>query len=711
MSNHLASSPEIERRALEALGDAVVAAGADGRISAWTGAASRLTGYSAGEAVGRPLSWLLQGTDEQVLSELPDLGGAERMDAIVTVRRKRSDAFQAAATVTRGGGGTVSLFKPIGPWLDAGEAAGQAYSDWNQRLGSIVRDLMEMAGQDLAALDSTETLAPLLVAQGLRLIPGTECLLSVVPRERLDHFDILAGAGPWAERLVGRSWPWPGTVAGEAMTQRRPIETVRLMERSGLRDTLSEGAIHTARLLPLLSTRPLPDGRQALGTIGFYRQARAYFTPYERRLMAEFAQLVSLTLQRTELGRATQEGVERLRVGVDLAIDLASSLNQREVIRRLIARAASATHADRAALLLIEDDEYVVEDAVDSGGVGAVGRRHSINAVLSDGLPVLQLAVSRRTPMLAGGYQVAGVEAEYSQALNSLRHTLILPLVLSGQVPAALAVGRRGEPPFGAGDIATLQLLGNVAVLALRNARLYSEAEEANRTRSDFLNMAAHELRTPLTVIHGYLSMLEEGSFGPGPERWKQPLRTLVGKTEELGHLVEDLLLASRLESGPIPADVASLDLREAAREAVERARPRARLLGGRLRARLGPGPLRVSADADHIAKIIDNLVNNALTYSRDGEPPSVTVSVSRAAGEAMVSVQDQGRGVPPAASERIFERFFRVEDAGQERQPGTGLGLYISSELAGRHGGRVVLDWSRPGRGSRFSLCLPLVN
>jgi len=705
----LASSPEIEQRALAALGDAVVAAAGDGRISAWTGAAARLTGYPAREAIGRPIAWLFDGADEEVAAELADLGGAERMEAVVTVRRRRGGPFQAAATATRLGEGTAWLLKPMGSWLDLTEAAGQAYSDWNQRLGSIVRDLMDMAGHDLAALDSTETLAPLLVAQGQRIVPDAECLLSVVPRDRPDHFMILAGAGAWAESQVGRTWPWLGTVAGLAMSQKRPIETVRLMERSNLRPTLEEGGIQTGRLLPLWSSEPLPDARHALGAIGFYRQERAYFTPYERRLIAEFARLVSLTLQRTELGRSTQESMQRLRVGVDVALDLAASLNQREVIRRLIRRAASAMGADRASLLLIEGSEYVVEDSVDSSGVPDVGRRRPIAAVKSEGRPVLQLAVSQRLPVMGAGFVIDSPDDAYAGALDSLRHTLILPLVLSDEVPAALVVGRRADPPFSVGDIATLQLLGNVAVLALRNARLFAEAEEANRVRSDFLNMAAHELRTPLTVLHGYLSMLEEGSFGRAPERLRQPIQTLVGKTEELGHLVEDLLLASRLESGPIPADVARLDLRGLVRDAVARARPRARLVGGQLRGRFSGDELVVVADPDHVGKIIDNLVNNALTYVRDGEPPTVSVTVRRDGAEAVVIVADRGRGVPEGVGGRIFERFFRVEEGHHDRVPGTGLGLYISSELAGRQGGQVALDWSRPDQGSRFSLRLPL--
>src|SRR5256885_17066306 len=94
--------------------------------------------------------------------------------------------------------------------------------------------------------------------------------------------------------------------------------------------------------------------------------------------------------------------------------------------------------------------------------------------------------------------------------------------------------------------------VGNVPVRALRNARLFAEAQEANRARSDFLNMAGHELRTPLTVIKGYLSMLSDGSLGEAPDGLRQPIELLAGKAAELSSLVDDLLVTSRLDSRPV---------------------------------------------------------------------------------------------------------------------------------------------------------------
>jgi signal transduction histidine kinase len=116
--------------------------------------------------------------------------------------------------------------------------------------------------------------------------------------------------------------------------------------------------------------------------------------------------------------------------------------------------------------------------------------------------------------------------------------------------------------------------------------------------------------------------------------------------------------------------------------------------------------PVLVQADAEHVGRILDNLINNALTYCVG--QPRVTVSVSNL-GQPTIAVSDNGVGIPAEKRELVFERFVRLDDALIGPVPGTGLGLYISRELARRHGGSLVLDESAPGKGSRFLLRLPV--
>ena len=313
--------------------------------------------------------------------------------------------------------------------------------------------------------------------------------------------------------------------------------------------------------------------------------------------------------------------------------------------------------------------------------------------------PALE-AVRTRRPAQGPIYQEGNVEHYYGW-------TVVIPLVLGGELVALLGVSG-DRRPFSDDEVALLQQIGAIAALALRNATLFQTLRDTNRVRSQFLNMAAHELRTPLSVIAGYVSMLADGTLGTAPSTWEAPLAVLVAKTRELAHLVDDILLAGRLESGVARATSRRLDVREAVQEAVQRAKARADLMDAEVQLRAPAEPVPAACDLDHIGRILDNLLNNALNYS--ARPAWVRVDVGREDGWAVVKVEDRGRGIPAEQRERIFQQFYRVDDAGASYPPGTGLGLFISRSLAERHGGRLDLEWSEVGAGSRFALRLPLL-
>jgi signal transduction histidine kinase len=235
---------------------------------------------------------------------------------------------------------------------------------------------------------------------------------------------------------------------------------------------------------------------------------------------------------------------------------------------------------------------------------------------------------------------------------------------------------------------------------------LYAAAQESSRSKSEFLNMAAHELRTPLSVVSGYLALMAEGSLGAAPQTWQMPLEMLNLKTGELNRIVDDLLLASRMDVGSLPEKTLVFDLRDAARAALKRIEPRAMLLKAATSLEAVEDPLLVEADPEHIGRILDNLLNNALTYC--AATPAVAVTVANPQSPC-VSVRDNGVGIPAEKREVVFERFVRLDDKALGLVPGTGLGLYISRELAKRHGGSLELEDTPSGRGSLFTLRLPV--
>src|SRR5207237_10551487 len=216
--------------------------------------------------------------------------------------------------------------------------------------------------------------------------------------------------------------------------------------------------------------------------------------------------------------------------------------------------------------------------------------------------PLIELAAGEAQPYISGPSTVSGLGPEVGMA--GMRWTLTLPLVLAGSTMGVLVVARRRDHQFNREDALTLQLVGSVAALILRNARLFAEAKDASRLRSEFLNMAAHELRTPLTVINGYLSMLNDGSLGEAPARWRGPVELLATKAAELGRLVDDLLLTSRLESGGLPARADRLDLRSVVEGAARRAGPRVDLVGGHLESEVPPDPVLVTGDPEQLSRV-----------------------------------------------------------------------------------------------------------
>jgi signal transduction histidine kinase len=290
--------------------------------------------------------------------------------------------------------------------------------------------------------------------------------------------------------------------------------------------------------------------------------------------------------------------------------------------------------------------------------------------------------------------------------MRPLRWDLVIPLVVAGELVALLGVSR-DRRQFDEDEIAVLQQIGAVAALAFRNATLFQSLREASRIRSQFLNMAAHELRTPLSVIGGYASMLADGTLGEAPQSWRMPLAVVVEKTKELAHLIDDILLAGRLDSGVARTSGRSMDLSAALRDATQRAAARAKLLDARLKVDQPQESVHVWGDPDHVARILDNLVNNAFNYSPKQAEVSITSEISE--DWAVVRVEDHGRGISEEHRDHIFQQFYRVEDPKDGYPPGTGLGLFISRALAERYGGNLDLEWSEPGQGSRFALRLPL--
>lgn len=279
------------------------------------------------------------------------------------------------------------------------------------------------------------------------------------------------------------------------------------------------------------------------------------------------------------------------------------------------------------------------------------------------------------------------------------------PLHLSEGVGKLVVVAGPFTPVFGSDEISQLNAYANSVTAGLERARVTERMAAIERNKTQFLNLASHELRGPVTVIRGYVSMLEGGMLGELNDRGRKAAGVMAAKVSEMNELIEEMIDAARLEEGGLTLRPVEADLREIARAAAEVVSP---LLDRKHRIILDlqDRRVRVNVDPERTKTIIANLLSNAIKYSPNGGP--ITCAVRARAGTARVAVTDEGLGIAREDMNTLFTRFGRVVTPETEHLKGTGLGLFLSRQLARLQGGDITVV-SEAGKGSTFTLQLPV--
>jgi len=234
-----------------------------------------------------------------------------------------------------------------------------------------------------------------------------------------------------------------------------------------------------------------------------------------------------------------------------------------------------------------------------------------------------------------------------------------------------------------------------------------TELKKLESLRRDFVANASHELRTPIATVRGYLETLLNDP-PDDPAQFRDFVGVAYHHSKRLESLVEDLLMLSRLESEGGPAVEGALDLDLVAHGAIESVMPLAREKGTRIVNLLDDAKLpEVSGDPAQLEQVLMNLLENAVKYSGPQAEVRVEARHEPERARVVVSVSDNGIGIPYQDQERIFERFYRVDKARSRKLGGTGLGLSIVKHIVQGHGGEVWLE-SAPGKGSTFYFSLP---
>jgi signal transduction histidine kinase/CheY-like chemotaxis protein len=303
------------------------------------------------------------------------------------------------------------------------------------------------------------------------------------------------------------------------------------------------------------------------------------------------------------------------------------------------------------------------------------------------------------------------------RARNGLVACISIPLKSKGRVLGFMNLASRHPGAFQprGSDLQVLESLGFELGVAVEHALLYQDARhmveqlrEVDRLKSRFISTASHEFRTPLSIIKGFANLLmRKETFGFDDETEKQYLRLIDSQIDALTILVEDMLSASRIESGHAEVQAQVFELAPLIERTAMPAALQARHRDIAITIEPAPG-VRVRADPRHVEQTVSNLLSNAVKYSDNGTAIRVCMGVED--GMARVDVIDQGVGISPAQLPRLFERFTRLENRRSIEAGGTGLGLYIAKHWVEANGGRIWAE-SSPEKGSTFSFTLPVVS
>jgi len=665
------------------VGYAIVAADFDGNIIAYNEGACQIYGYKSEEVIGKhnieilfPKDFIEQGKLQQVINNLI---GEEKYAFEGEGIRKNGTKFpaQILLTLTKDKDGRVIGLIEIAQDLTERKRAEEMAA--LRRSEEHFRSLIENASDIITVLNGDGTVR--------YQSPSVERVLGYKPEDvlgrngfELVHPDDVQKAMKTFTDIVQN----PGTALSVELRFRHKNGSWRILESIGKSHLDSSGAASI-----VVNSRDITERKQA---------------------EEERAQL----LIREQAARAEAEAAQRrLKFLAEASTLLATSLDYSTTLES-VARLAVPYIADWCFVDLVEEDgslrRLAVAHAVPSMAELAHRLRqylprpnapYGLSKIVQTGHPEIISEVSDST-LAALAY-----DEEHLRILHELdpKSFMIVPLLVRGRILGAISfVAAESNRHYSSADLALAQDLARRAALAIDNARLYHEAQEADRRKDEFLAMLGHELRNPLAPILNAIQVIRLHS-GEDPVL-KRTTDVVERQTRHMTRLIDDLLDVSRITRGKIQLKKERIDLATVMMLAVETSRPLIETYNHKLSVSLPQKPVRLEADPARLEQVLVNLLNNAAKYTEPGG--HIWLSGERQGDEVILQVRDTGMGILPEMLPRIFDLFTQGDQSLARSQGGLGVGLTLVRGLVEMHGGSVTAYSPGPGRGSEFIVRLP---
>ena len=568
--------------------------------------------------------------------------------------------------------------------------------------------------KELAATLDLENLLGRIMRSAVEILNAEAGTLFLIDEETGDLvFRVVEGG---AQDLVGKRVPAGKGIVGEAASTGEPVISNNvLQDQRWFSDVDRETQFQTQSLLAV----PLKVQERSIGVIEVInKRDGSPFDEEDATLLATFAAQAAIAIENARLFTLTDEAlaarVDELQNLQRIDRELNRTLKLDRVIAITLEWAMRTTGVPAGAVAMLNFDGTGVEVLAARGYTlefleqfedgtfpldkGIVGR------VLTTGRPEFVENVADDPDFIPG----TETKTIQEMAVPILRvNKPIGALVLESDKPDLLTPQ----------DFEFVQRLVEHAAVAIENARLLQEVEEANRSKTEFVSFVAHELKNPMTSIRGYTDLLRSGQVGPLNDMQVQFLSTIRSNVDRMTRLVSDLADVARIETGHLRLEKAPIPVRSVIEETLRGLQSQIEEKNQELILEVEDDLPLIHADYTRMVQVLTNLLSNAHKYTPDGGRIWVgarleTVTDEKSGQKQQVVhhwVRDTGIGMSEEELSRLFTKFFRTQRA-KDMAQGTGLGLNITKSLVEWHGGKIWVE-SEVGAGTTFHYTIPVAS